>query len=293
MKKLFTLFLCSLWIVLLFTKPWIVFADETTPQYVYDEEQLLTEEEMIKLENLCKTKGEEAKVSILLLTKPLSSYEAEKTYMEEVFDTLYDAGTILADTAMLLINMEIRDVYIQGYGQCEFYLNNDRIEYILDDIIPYLSDGDYYDAMELFIEEVVYYMGESQGVDFDYEYGEDYGESWDGPSNYYPDSEAMSPSMKLKQIPWIILILISFAIGGIAVAIMASSSGGKMTVNSHSYFDEANSRLTVKRDDYVRTNVTKRRKPQETTRSGGSGRSSGGGGISTGGHSHSGGHRGF
>ena len=292
MKKLFTLFLCSLLVVVAFTKPWIVLADETT-QYVYDEDQLLTEEEIIILENLCKTKGQEANISILLLTKPLPSYEAEKTYMEDDFDTLYDAGTILADTAMLLINMEIRDVYIQGYGQCEFYLNNDRIEYILDDIIPYLSDGDYYDAMELFIDEVVYYMGESQGVDFEYEYGEDYGESWDGPSNYYPDSEAMTPSMKLKQIPWSAIILISFVIGGITVAIMSSSSGGKMTVNSHSYLDETNSRFTVKRDDFIRTDVTKRKKPQETTRTTSSGRSSGGGGMSAGGHSHSGGHRKF
>ena len=261
-----------------------------TLQYVYDNDNLLTADEQEALRELCQTKGEEAGIDIILLTERLSSSSAEKIYMEEFYDAYYDAGLLKTDTAMILINMELRNVYIQGYGKCEFYINNDRIEYILDDIVPYLSDADYYNALELFIDEVVYYMGQDKGVSFEYEEGQDYGEAYGGESDYYEVS--LTPAQAIRSVPFGLIALISLAIGGISLAVMASGSGGKVTINNRSYLDNAHSGLTASRDDYIRTTVTKRRKPQETSSSGGP-RSSGGGGISSGGHSHSGGSRGF
>lgn len=261
-----------------------------TLQYVYDNDNLLTADEQEALRELCQTKGEEAGIDIILLTERLSSSSAEKIYMEEFYDAYYDAGLLKTDTAMMLINMELRNVYIQGYGKCEFYINNDRIEYILDDIVPYLSDADYYNALELFIDEVVYYMGQDKGVSFEYEEGQDYGEAYGGESDYYEVS--LTPAQAIRSVPFGLIALISLAIGGISLAVMASGSGGKVTINNRSYLDNAHSGLTASRDDYIRTTVTKRRKPQETSSSGGP-RSSGGGGISSGGHSHSGGSRGF
>ena len=285
----FTLFLIALCVMLAFLTVVPATAAETL-QYVYDNDNLLTTDEQEALRELCQTKGEEAGIDIILLTERLSSSSAEKTYMEEFYDEYYEAGLLKTDTAMLLINMELRNVYIQGYGLCEFYINNDRIEYILDDIVPYLSDAYYYDALELFIDEVVYYMGQDKGVSFEYEDGQDYGEAYGGESDYYEVS--LTPAQAIRSVPFGLIALISCAIGGISLAIMASGSGGKVTINNRSYLDNAHSGLTASRDDYIRTTVTKRRKPQETSSSSGP-RSSGGGGISSGGRSHSGGSRGF
>ena len=293
MKKQFSI-LCCLFLFCLLLAPGTALhalAAPLTQEYVYDSDHLLTEDEIVDLKELCQTKGAEAGVDIILLTERLSSYDAEKTYMEDFYDEQYEAGILNEHTAMLLINMELRDVYIQGYGNCEFYLNNDRIEYILDDIIPYLSDADYYRAMELFIDEVVYYMEQDKGVSFEYEEGQDYGEAWGGPSDYYEVS--YTPAEAIRYVPFGMIALISFVIGAISLAIMASGSGGKVTTNNRSYMDASHSGLTAKRDDYIRTSVTKRRKPQENTSSYSGPRSSGGGGISSGGRSHSGGHRGF
>lgn len=285
----FTLFLIALCVMLASLTVVPATAAETL-QYVYDNDNLLTTDEQEALRELCQTKGEEAGIDIILLTERLSSSSAEKTYMEEFYDEYYEAGLLKTDTAMILINMELRNVYIQGYGLCEFYINNDRIEYILDDIVPYLSDAYYYDALELFIDEVVYYMGQDKGVSFEYEDGQDYGEAYGGESDYYEVS--LTPAQAIRSVPFGLIALISCAIGGISLAIMASGSGGKVTINNRSYLDNAHSGLTASRDDYIRTTVTKRRKPQETSSSSGP-RSSGGGGISSGGHSHSGGSRGF
>ena len=285
----FTLFLIALCVMLAFLTVVPATAAETL-QYVYDNDNLLTTDEQEALRELCQTKGEEAGIDIILLTERLSSSSAEKTYMEEFYDEYYEAGLLKTDTAMILINMELRNVYIQGYGLCEFYINNDRIGYILDDIVPYLSDAYYYDALELFIDEVVYYMGQDKGVSFEYEDGQDYGEAYGGESDYYEVS--LTPAQAIRSVPFGLIALISCAIGGISLAIMASGSGGKVTINNRSYLDNAHSGLTASRDDYIRTTVTKRRKPQETSSSSGP-RSSGGGGISSGGHSHSGGSRGF
>lgn len=286
----FILFLIALCLILApFTAVPAVAAEAL--HYVYDDDSLFTAEEKDTLQELCQTKGKEAGIDIILLTKRLDSSAAEKKYMEDFYDEYYEAGLLNADTAMLLINMELRNVYIQGYGQCEFYISNDRIEHILDDIISYhLSSDEYYDAMVLFIDEVVYYMGQDKGVSFDYEDGQDYGEAYGGPSDYYQVS--FTPAQALRYVPFGMIALISFAIGGISLAIMASGSGGKVTINNRSYLDNAHSGLTASRDDYVRTTVTKRRKPQENNSSSGP-RSSGGGGRSSGGRSHSGGSRGF
>ena len=81
---------------------------------------------------------------------------------------------------------------------------------------------------------------------------------------------------------WVQLV-VALVIGGIVVGGMAASNGGTMTVNANTYLDERYSGIRARRDDYIRTSVTKRRKPQETRSSGGGGGSH----HSSGGHSHS------
>lgn len=262
-----------------------------TLHYVYDDANVFTEEQKNTLQELCQTKGAKAGVDIILLTNYFASSAEEKIYMENFYDEYYEAGLLKADTTILLLNMELRNVYIQGYGKCEFYISNDRIEHILDDIIIFhLADDRYYEGMTLFIDEVVYYMGQDAGVSFEYKEGQDYGETYNGLTEYYHVS--LTPKQALSSVPFGIIALIAFVIGGISLTIMASSSGGKVTITNRSYLDNAHSALTASRDDYIRTTVTKRRKPQENNSSSGP-RSSGGGGVSSGGHSHSGGSRGF
>ncbi len=84
-------------------------------------------------------------------------------------------------------------------------------------------------------------------------------------------------------------IVVSLVIAGIIVGAMAYNSGGRVTVSQGTYMDFSNSKVINRRDNYLRTSVTKTRKPSNNNKSSGGGFGGGGGGGTTsGGHSHSG-----
>lgn len=261
-------------------------------QSIYDDANLLTEKEIKKLEKSASKVEKALDMSIVILLVDTTGADTGKHYAENFYDDAYDVyQAIKKDTAILLVNMDPNDrnVIIQGYGNCEFYLNNTRIEYMLDDIVPALKEKEYYNAMEAFINETEYYMNEDEGVSHEYKPGQEIGESYGGSSPIY---KQLSTG---KQLFFNIFVQLGIAlvIGGISVAIMALRSSGTMTTNSRTYLDSNNSKLVVRRDDYIRTSVTKVKKPDPPANSSSGPRSSGGGGVSSGGHSHSGGGRSF
>ncbi len=262
-------------------------------QKVYDFYGLFSVDEIADLEDICGEYGEEGKIDIVIITDDLAG-KPSKEYLEDFYDEYgFGYNQEFGDTAMVLVNMESgnRSVTIQGYGNAEIYLNNDRIEYILDDISPMLKDGDYYGAMEEFSKQSAYYMKEEKGVNTtpatgDINSGNYYGESsYDGPSNYYGENKDNIFYNTLFQL------LIAVIVGAVTVGIMAANSGGRVTVHNRTYLDEQHSGVVANRDDYIRTTTTRVKKP--TTNNNNGGRSSGGGGVSSGGHSHSGGGRSF
>ncbi len=262
-------------------------------QKVYDYYGLFSEGEITDLEEVCAQYGEDGNVDIVIVTDDLNG-ESTKEYLEDFYDEHgFGYNQEFGDAAMILVNMYEADrtVTIQGYGKAEYNLNNDRIEYILDDVTAFLKNGEYYNAMEEFAKQSAYYMNESKGVNTSPATGEAgsgnyYGESgYSGPSDYYGEKENNIFYNTFFQLG------IAVIIGAVTVGIMAAGSGGRITVSNRTYLDEGNSGVTASRDDYIRTTTTRVKKPDNNNNDGG--RSSGGGGISSGGHSHSGGSRGF
>lgn len=278
---------------------------ESQKQYLFDNYGLFTEEESATLKAACIEYSEEAKADIIMITTATLDGKTAQKYMEDFYDEMgfgYDKE--YGDTVMLLVNMEENNrwVEIQGYGQAEYYVNNDRIEYMLDDISEILKNGEYKDAFIEFAKQSAYYMNESKGVKETPASGNtgssgstgsngstgsgNYGESsYNGPSNYYGEKEE-NPLYNT-----VVQLVIALVIGGISVGVMAANSGGRMTAQGRTYLDEGRSGLTDHRDEYLRTTTTRVKKPTNNDNSGG--RSSGGGGVSSGGHSHSGGGRSF
>ncbi|HEX3022954.1 MAG TPA: hypothetical protein VHP81_11240, partial [Lachnospiraceae bacterium] len=77
-------------------------------------------------------------------------------------------------------------------------------------------------------------------------------------------------------------LLIAAIIGFLVVLIMILGAGGKVTTNSHTYLNDSESALTGARDDYIRTTVTKVKKPENNGNKG-SGTTSGGNSFNSGG----------
>lgn len=263
-------------------------------QKVYDYYGLFTQEEVAGLEEIAEEYGEDGQVDIVMITEDSLGGKSRKDYLGDFYDANgFGYSESFGTAVLILVNMDPNDrgVEIQGYGDAQYYIHNDRIEYMLDGIVPLLTNGEYFEAMEEFAKQSAYYMKEEKGVNTSPSVGAEgsgnyYGEaSYDGPSNYYGE-ESIFENIFLQ-------LGISAVIGAVVVGIMAYGSGGRVTVNNRTYMDGKNSRIVGSRDDYIRTVTTRVRKPTNNNRGGGIGRSSGGGGISAGGHSHSGGGRSF
>lgn len=216
--------------------------------HVYDDADLFSQTERRKLEDYLEKMGKKAGAGIYILTSDDSGNGTSDKYSEDFYDTGYDENTIDKNAVILHIDMEERYVNIQAYGESQAKIPDNIGEKIIDAIFNDLRAGEYYDACITYADKVEYYI------------------------NYVP--------FYLKA--WFQL-LAALVIGGISVSVMAAESGGKMTANAATYTDRAYTGIRARRDDYIRTSVTRRKKPESSS----SGRSGGGGHTSSGGHSHS------
>ncbi|WNF35025.1 TPM domain-containing protein [Bacillaceae bacterium IKA-2] len=252
-------------------------------QKIYDYAELLTTEELKELESLSNQYSENRQVDIIILTtKDTAGLEVE-SYMQDFYDEMglgYDKSH--GNTVILTIDMEQREVYVAGFYKGEEYIDNNRADLIREKITSDLSGGYYFDAFRSYIELSNEYLGISPEVNSGPEPGVNPGES-------SGISSGVSPGLSSEKTPDNILlklwfqILVSILIAGVIVFIMIYRSGGRVTTSAGTYLDASNSKVTKRRDTYVRTTITKVKKPSNKNNSSG-----GGGGMTMGGHSHSG-----
>jgi uncharacterized protein len=243
---------------------------------IYDDAGLLTSSEYQELEELSLQYGEEAGIGIYILTHDDPDAVDAEVYIED----FYDDGNY-GDSVFLLIDLYNRDVVIEGYGTAETYIHSKRGDAIREEITPYLSDGDYRTAFQIYIEESAAYMKDDSELNYDHDY------SYDSEGNRVTGNSSADPAKNILTNVWFQL-LVSLAIGGIVVGAMAYNSGGRMTAGGNTYMDPGHSGLIGRRDLYLRTTVTRVRRPQNNN-TGRGGFNAGGfrGGISSGGSSHS------
>lgn len=248
MKKFVFLFSYSLLLVLLTP----VLAD-ASKQRIYDEANLLTDQEVERLEALAAEHGEIQETDFIIVTSPDGDGKDIVRFVQDFYDEMafgYDKPH--GNTAILALNMSERDVYLAGFYRAEEYLNDERLNLIREQITPDLSKEDYFAAFSKYIETASRYM------------------------NYVP---GFNPESILFQT-WF-HILLAIGVGALVVGAMAYNSGGRVTVNERTYTEDF--KVLERKDIFLRKSVTRRRKPKNNSSGGG-----GGGGISRGGHSHSG-----
>jgi uncharacterized protein len=254
-------------------------ASETsvTFPHINDNAGLLSTNDLADLEEMCINYGVDAGIDIFILTHNDSSAVDGEVYIEDFYDNnLYGSYT---DSVILLVDMYNRDVVLEAYGNAEDHIPSSRGDVIIDEITPYLTDAEYTTAFELFIKDSASYMSQKAipNNSGNYTTQDEYGN--------YANSNTYSSSSEPSILTNIWLQLgVALAIGAITVGIMAYNAGGRMTAGGNTYIDQSHSGLIGRRDDYIRTTVTRVRKPQNNNNNSGGGFS---GGFSAGGHSHS------
>ncbi len=273
---------------------------------VYDEAGLLTSDEYEALEAMIIEYDRTAKAEIFILTHNDSKAVYPERYIEDFEDRMP-----AADRIYFLYDVYRGEIFIEGYGTAETYIHSKRIDKIFDQMEDDLRAGNYYDAFETYIKMVTAYMNDDSEInrDHDYSYSSssdpNYSNTYDYDSYYEDDKQHDYASyyedegnrqVKAFLTNPLVQLVASLIIGAIAVSVMAYHSGGRMTVQGNDYLDRSRSGLIGRRDIYLRTTITKIRKPTQNSGSGGNrsgGFNAGGfrGGVSGGGRSHSSGGR--
>lgn len=196
--------------------------------------------------------------------------------MEEVCNDYYDMGGFGKGAnksgIMLTVDMGSREMYILTKGDTMYYFNDERTDAILDNVVSYLSDDEYYDATQAFIDDVSYYYNAGKPVGGEY-------------SNIEEESSGNILISILKDYG-IIFAIVAIVIA--ALAVVFTSLRYKNHGKAGTYDLQANSvtNLSKSEDIFLHKSVS----VQTISSSSSSGRSSSGGGGSS---SHGGGGRSF
>ena len=243
---------------------------------VADMAGLLTEEEKQELVTQTAQIEEETGWNIYVVSTENAQGKTAREYADDYFDE-YAPGV---DGVVTLIDMDNREIAISTTGDAINYLNDVRIDTILDNAYSDVSDGDYAACYTTMLEGVAWAY--QKGIPSDaHTYNEETGEV------------VYHRSIKVEEIIGAVVIaaIVWFAVYfGIAGKYRFKHSG--YTYDFHSF---GNVSLTNTEDRYVNQIVTHRRIPKPQNNSGNGPGSSGRSTVHTGssGTMHGGGSRKF
>ncbi|MDN7246380.1 TPM domain-containing protein [Planococcus shenhongbingii] len=230
-----------------------------TDQHVYDNAGLLSEADIRELETLAAEHSQKHGADFLFLTTSNMGGLPITTYMGDFFDQ-WAVENNQENAVLLTIDIGTRQVYLAGFGTAETSLDNQRVDMVLDRIMPFMRSGDYGGAFRETVTTASRYMEYRPGVN---------------PENIF-----------LKT--WF-QAAVSLLLGGVIVGSMVLNAGGRVTTTARTYFDGNNTRVRSQRDQFRNKTVSRRRIPKSNSGGGGFG----GGGSTGGGRSFSGGGRNF
>lgn len=209
---------------------------------VYDYAKLLSSEESSQIEALAESYYLENSIHFLIVTTsdrsefPVATTLSEEKQTESFGLSVYNyfKDTYKEDTdncVILTLDMSNRNISVIGQGKASTNMDNVRESMIAEKLVSYMKKQDYLKTCQTFMKLSNHYLQVKPGID---------------PEAIY---------LKL----WF-QILISVLLGGIVVGIMAINSGGKITTTQRTYLDEEHSNLLARRDRYIRTSVTRRKR---------------------------------
>lgn len=227
---------------------------------VYDDAELLSDEEEAKLSSKIQTVETEKNYHVLVATTEDTLGKDTVAYADDFFEE-HNGDGVTGSGILFLIDMQNRQIYISTSGEAVIRAYTDKkIDKMLDRIFEEVSDGDYYKACGVFLEDV---------------------------SSYVPAEESAEAESESGGIPIWVLLVGSIIIGRIIVFFMTLNRGGKVVAGVNDYFAAGAAQEVIHRDQFVNRMVTKRKiekddddEPLSSVHRSASGTSHGGGGRS-------------
>ena len=292
MKKLRKI---SMLLLLLLTAGTLLCGFDSEEQKVYDDADLLTEEEEAELQELLVETAQRIEQDLIIVTTDDAEGKSSMEYADDFFDEHgfgYEKSN--GSGVLYLIDMDNRQIYISTAGTgIEQYTDNE-IESTLDVLYEHVSDQDYYDSCTAFVKEAEKCLTGGESADNGYYDSEresfvDY-DSSDYKKIRWQDSlaEAFQPGTLFMNLG------IAAVIAGIITLIISHNRKTQTTVSSRTYLKQGSLHQNEHTDFFTHTTVVTRKIEHDNNNSSGGG----GGGhssshSSSSGASHGGGGRSF
>ena len=120
---------------------------------VFDQAELFLEEKEEELQQAIDALREKMDMDAAVVTAEENPGSAQ-AYADDFYEA-HGFGTGSGhDGALLLIDMDNRELCISTQGKMVRYLTDSRIEAVLDDMYGYAAAGEYYQAAEVFVEDL-------------------------------------------------------------------------------------------------------------------------------------------
>lgn len=235
---------------------------------VVDHAELLNPSEETSLESLAQELRTEYKMDIVILTVDSLEGKSAQTYADDYYDGNgygYDED---GSGILLLLAMEEREWYISTCGDAIYALRDYGIQQIEEEMVRYLSDGDYEAGFRVFLTSLPEYInpyGTGRPADGYADYSGDYyhGER----ENVVYHKEEYSPSFLLS-------LIIGIVAATVVILIMRfSMNTRRQQRGAGGYLKAGSFHLKRHQDIFLYSNVSKARR-QQNNPGGGGGRGS-------------------
>ena len=264
-------------ITLVFLMTGVCFAETESLGRLYDEYGVLSADEyntVLEALNVVSDRFQVDTSIAVVNSIAADGYDDIVAYADDLFDA-YGYGTgENKDGILFVVAMEERKWAISTHGLAIQYVTDKGNEYLQEQFLPYLSDGDYAKAFLAYAKGCDYLYAERTG-----QKPSDYfnqSDSYDGDQNFYDEDydsyEPVSVGRRLeitaRYIP--IALLVGFLLSMIPMGIMkAKLRTVQQKSGAADYVDRDSLRITNVRDIFLYRTVSQTRRAQEVEDHGG------------------------
>lgn len=256
--------------------PLTAFGDSVLPR-VIDDAGLLSSQEAEALDTQARVIEDTYALDAVILTVEGLEGKTPQDYA----DDFYDSQGYGDDGVLFLLSMQERDWYISTSGVAIYALTDYGIQQLGDAVVPYLSDGDYYAAFDLFLRSLPAYMDAlEEGTPID-------GHASYSDGRYHGTQESTVFYDEKPSVNVLLSVALGLVAAVVAVGCMAWGMNTKRPQHSAgTYMRPGSYHLLKKEDMFLYSRVSKVRRQENNNRGGGGGSSVH---TSSGGRSHGGG----
>ena len=250
MKKTIIITLCLLMTLLALHTS--VFATNDTK--VVDNADILTESQVANLEKEARSLVAEYSMDVVILTVLGTNGEDIMDLADDYFDyNGYGIGS--KDSGVILVlDMSGREWWLSTCGDTIDALTDYGQEKLMDEVIPYFSDGNYYDGFRTYLAQLdVYFEAYESGTPID------------RGTNYF--------------LIIAVALIVGALVGWITILVMKSGMKTVKANNAANYYARpGRMKVTTSRDIFLYSNVTRVKKESSSSGGGGGSSSRGSGG---------------